>query len=78
MAALELHDRGVLHLLERKGIGPKLKPIPDDGVHKTTLNLGQMTMMFSMFGAAIAISIIIFGIEIIWDVYFGEYFAIQF
>ena len=65
--SIELWETGLLKALEAKWMGNTLNEPTSESLHTVVLSLGQMILVFSILGAAILLSIIIFGIEVFWD-----------
>ena len=59
----ELYEMGIVKFLEDKWIGKNLEPKVTDPLHTVVLSFGQMIAIFIGLGTAIAISIIILGLE---------------
>jgi len=59
----EMYEMGIVKFLEDKWIGKNLEPKVTDPLHTVVLSLGQMIAIFIGLGTAIAISIIILGLE---------------
>ena len=70
VGSLELYESGVMKILEEKWMGKELKSKVSDHLHTVVLDLGQMSMVFLLLGSAILFSIIILGVELVWDLIF--------
>ena len=63
--ALQLMDSGITQILDEIWMGKKLKKERSGSLVKTILNLGQTMLLFVTLFAAIILSIIILGLEIL-------------
>ena len=65
--SLQLYETGLMKILEEKWMGKKLDSKVSNPLHTVVLDLGQVILMFLLLGSAIAVSIIILGVEYLWN-----------
>ena len=65
--SLQLYETGLMKILEEKWMGKKLESKVSNRLHTVVLDLGQVILMFFLLGSAIAVSIIILGVEYLWN-----------
>ena len=65
--SLQLYETGLMKILEEKWMGKKLESKVSNPLHTVVLDLGQVILMFLLLGSAIAVSIIILGVEYLWN-----------
>ena len=65
--SLQLYETGLMKILEEKWMGKKLESKVSNPLHTVVLDLGQVILMFFLLGSAIAVSIIILGVEYLWN-----------
>ena len=59
----EMYEMGIVKFLEDKWIGKNLEPKVTDPLHTVVLSFGQMIAIFIGLGTAIAISMVLLGLE---------------
>ena len=65
--SIELWETGLMKILEVKWFGKELEKKTPNPLHTVVLNLGQTSMMFLIMGVAIIGSLILLGMELLWD-----------
>ena len=65
--SIELWETGLMKILEVKWFGKELEKKTPNPLHTVVLNLGQTSMLFLIMGAAIMGSLILLGMELLWD-----------
>ena len=69
--ALEMHEKGIFNILERRWYGKKMKQESVTSLHTVVLGIGQMILIYMMLGIAIIVSILVMGIEILMNKMFS-------
>ena len=65
--ALEMHEKGIFNILERRWYGKRLKQESVTSLHTVVLGIGQMILIYLMLGIAIVVSILVMAIEILFN-----------
>ena len=67
VGSMKLWETGQMKNLEVKWFGKELQKKTPNPLHTVVLSLGQAMLIFTMLGAAFAISLMILWIERTWD-----------